>query len=54
MRRYLFHLGVFHLQIHHTKVSAAGCCLAASSWLRLEDIKYLDILMLTGVVEGEQ
>ncbi|KAJ7409058.1 hypothetical protein WISP_116890 [Willisornis vidua] len=27
---------------------------AGSSWLSLEDIEYLDILMLTGVVEGEQ
>lgn len=37
MRRYLFHLGVFHLQIHDTKVSTPGCCLAGD-WIFLAEV----------------
>lgn len=37
MRRYLFHLGMFHLQIHDTKVSTPGRCLAAD-WIFLAEV----------------
>lgn len=37
MRRYFFHLGVFHLQIHDTKMSTPGHCLAAD-WISLAEI----------------
>lgn len=37
MRRYFFHLGVFHLQICDTKVSDPGCCLSAG-WIFLAEV----------------
>lgn len=37
MRRYLFHLSVFHLQICDTKVSNPGCCLSAG-WIFLAEV----------------